>query len=473
MRYSALNRVANLRTLFELRKTEPLHSRVCVARFFVALGRLGCVDASGLLWPIVLAPGVPPPPPQSLAVVSTRFFRLDGKERSKYDDSGYLLEISAVLESVESREAWPVEAIPAPVPPEDRFHSFKDAEDTRFLDSPAHHRGRLIEKRNLAHARARQFFENRGFVRMETPSLVPSGGVETYLNTFETRYLDHRGKRWTLALPTSPEFALKKLLAEGFDKVFQLSRSFRNNGEISAHHEPEFVMAEWYRSGAGLDDVMRDTEKLVASLAAVLGSTFSLPKAWPRMRVDDLFRETVGIVLEEVQDVATFRQAAQPHSASVRESDDWDSVFCKLFMERIEPRLKGRGACFVTHYPVQMGALAAREPGKPFVLRFEAFLDGIEICNGYEELTDAQEMTRRFEEIERSRAGDGSPDASASPVTRDPVFEKTMAHGLPPCAGNALGLDRVVAVLAGLDAIAPLMPIPFLGQFEPGTVAKE
>jgi lysyl-tRNA synthetase class 2 len=132
-------------------------------------------------------------------------------------------------------------------------------------------------------------------------------------------------------------------------------------------------------------------------------------------------------------------------------------------MEKIEPFLLEQKACFVTHYPIQMGALAAQEPSKPFVERVEAYLNGIEICNGYLELNDAIVLNKRFKTTLLKRAT----------LNRDLLFENAMNFGMPACAGNALGIDRVIAILLGLNNISPLFPIPFLSQFSKGTVAFE
>lgn len=300
---------------------------------------------------------------------------------------------------------------------------------------------------------------------METPTLVPSGGVEAYVSSFHTQYRDVRGQSWLLTLPTSPEFALKKLLAEGHSKIFQLSRAYRNNGELARWHEPEFCMLEWYRAGGTLSDVIQDTIDFVLFLEAGLSITPKLPRIWNRYTVRDLFKTHCKIDLSEVQSENDFRAAALLICNSITSKDDWDSVFCKLFMEKIEPHLKSEQACIVTEYPRRMGALARVALDTSYVERFEAYLHGVEICNGYYELTDTVDLSQRFENISQNR-GDIE-------VKRDHVFEDTMKFGLPPCSGNALGIDRVIAILSGVASIAKLMPIPFLSQFPKNTVAPE
>ena len=296
--------------------------------------------------------------------------------------------------------------------------------------------------------------------------------MEVYLNPFETNYIDHRGKSWQLQLPTSPEFALKKIMTEGTDKIFQLSRAYRNGGEVSKNHEPEFIMLEWYRAHATLRDIIEDTQNLVGTLAEYLGTHLDIPKQWPVYRVDKLFKDILSLDLEQLQNRDQFYEKVKKLSHSIVESDDWDSLFYKLFMEKIEPFLQQQKVCFVTHYPIQMGALAAQEKvnisdnetiSKPFVERMEAFINGIEICNGYLELTDAKELNERFQKTKNLR----------SELKSDAHFENVMQFGLPVCSGNALGIDRVIAILLGLNEISSLYPIPFLSQFPKENVAWE
>lgn len=436
----------DLKNIFELRHIKSLSRRVSTGRVFYQDNQMGLCDAGARLFPVVL--GVDPR------------FRADDRIDRRDDilkpgdvivfeclfEDGVFF-IQKILNHVPCLQDWKNSVIPNPI--------LSHKETKKRFD--------LIQKRNQALLRTRQFFENRGFVHMETPTLVPSGGMETYLHPFQTTYQDHRGQAWHLEMPTSPEFALKKILTEGVTKIFQLSRAYRNCGELSKHHEPEFIMLEWYRTHASLGDMLGDTRKLVIALAEFLGSDLDIPLSWPTFRVDQLFSDLMGLKLDQLQDPAVFYKKAKPHSVSLVETDDWDSIFCKLFMEKVEPYLKSQKACFVTHYPIQMGALAAQEKGKPYVERAEAFLYGVEICNAYLELVDAKNFQQRLEKTK----------SQVSNLAQDPLFENAMAFGLPPCAGNALGIDRVIALLLGQKSISSLYPIPFLSQFLKNTVAEE
>lgn len=436
-----------LKMMFELRHSTLLRPRRCVGRVFFFAGKWGVCDVSATLYPILW----------------------NEKETPVHGDvidfecsftSGHL-HIERILQRVPHLEEWKNAVIPCPLP---RFSQDENGGvGTAFYPSPQADRLQKITQRNRALTRTKDFFNNRGFLNIETPTLVPSGGVEVYLNPFRTHYVDHRNQTWSLELPTSPEFALKKMLVEHHPKVFQLARAYRNCGELSKQHEPEFCMLEWYRVGATLHDVLLDTQNLVVTLARFLGCAEPLPHVWPIFRVDELFQRRLNLNLEKLQNTSDFYQAALPHSLSLAPSDTWDDIFCKLFMEKIEPFLKEQRACFVSHYPIQMAALAAPEVGKPFAHRAEGYLFGHEICNAYLELVDSELLCARFAHTQRLKPQ----------VQRDPVFENAMAFGLPPCAGNALGIDRVIALLVGTEKIADLYPIPFLSQFLKNTIAAE
>jgi lysyl-tRNA synthetase class 2 len=459
------NFLHNLRTVFELRKTVPTRHRKVVARVFEKCGAHGLTDASGTLWPVRFARDTAPSSGTViLCEMSARC--ADGGSAQKYEDDGFLLTVEEILDKTPSLTDWPNAVIPSPVAFEKCLLEASPAGHTKYFSSHASSRSRRIQARNEGLSKVRRFFENRGFTNMETPTIVPSGGVEAYVSSFHSKYRDVRGKEWNVCLPTSPEFALKKLLAEGFEKIFQLSRAYRNGGELARWHEPEFIMLEWYRSGGTLLDMMNDTRELVLTLNAGFSTNVKIPDEWKTHTVRDLFLENCGgIDLSLLGSDKEFAAAGQNISASVNANDDWDSVFCKLFMEKIEPVLAKEEACFVTHYPRRMGALARVAKDSLYVERFEAYLHGVEICNGYYELTDTHELAARFNAIAKNR--------TAGEVTRDTLFEDTMKFGLPPCSGNALGVDRVIAILSGQKNIASMMPIPFLSQFPQNTVAPE
>lgn len=461
-------KVYSLKEHFELRNIASLNPRNGVGRLFVHKDAFGLSDGTGAVWPLKLGSGVKS---DKLKVGCVYSFTLRGElpkstVLSKYRDNETLLEVnSLVYQSGSDQSDWDFQGIADP-----RFapiisDTFADGRGTYFFTTRSSERLRTIVHRNQGIQGARRHFTARGYLELDPPQLVQSGGVERYLKTFKTEYCDHRGHRWTLELPTSPEFALKKIVAEGAARIFALTHAFRNDGELSRNHDPEFMMLEWYRIGGSFESLLEETQSLICTVASSIQSAVPLSnKPWPVFQVSELFQRVVGIDLNSFQDVEVFRTTAARVSASIVASDTWDDVFCKLFMEFVEPFLQSQGACFVTHYPEQMGALAEKNRQFPGTVdRFEAYLNGIEICNGYRELIDEGEYRRRVTSIVSERED----------VLVDPQFDSVMAAGLYPCVGNALGLDRLIAVLSGEQNIQRILPWPFASRFRSGTVALE
>jgi elongation factor P--(R)-beta-lysine ligase len=294
----------------------------------------------------------------------------------------------------------------------------------------------VLRRRHQALRAIREFFDSAGFIEVETPAVVRSPGLELHLEALEVRGAD--GPRF---LHTSPEYHMKRLLSAGMSRVYQVCHAYRR-GEQGSLHEPEFSMLEWYRAFDDSAQLMRDTEDLVAVVARrVLGSTvvpglhgeLDVAPPWERLPVADAFARHAG--------------------RDVRELLDDDEAFYRTLVDEVEPKL-GRGKpTFLTHYPSRMAALARIHPGDPTTAdRFEAYAGGVELCNGFGELTDPVEQRRRFEADLAARARQGRP---AYPI--DERFLAALADGLPPSAGNALGVDRLLMLLLGKRSIADVV----------------
>ena len=290
----------------------------------------------------------------------------------------------------------------------------------------------ILELRARLLGSIRRFFEGRGFIEVETPAIVPSPGLDLHLSAFEVN--DPRGKRvgW---LATSPEYQMKRLLASGADRIFQVTKSYRAE-ERSPLHEREFTMLEWYRAHATSEDVMRDTEELIQRLIeegdCPLFRGFKGP--WPRYTVEGVLREHGGVELDTL--------------------DDDDEAFFRIWVDRVQPRLGSDGPVFVTDWPASMASLARLKPNG-MADRFEAFLKGIELCNGFGELTDADEQRRRLLRDQADRRAAGKP---VYPV--DERFVRALEDGIPESGGNALGIDRLLMLLVDADSIQAVMPFP-------------
>ncbi len=288
-----------------------------------------------------------------------------------------------------------------------------------------------LETRSRLLAAIRGFFGERGFLEVETPALVPSPGLDAHLRAFEVRDPKGRSVGW---LATSPEYQMKRLLCAGATHIFQLGRSYRAD-EQGHHHEREFTMLEWYRAESGSDAVIADTEALVARAAKELDHAApELEPPWPRLSVDEALARHSG------ERLATL--------------DGDEERFFRVWAEEVQPKLGADRPVFVTDWPKSMASLARIKPNG-YADRFEAFFKGIELCNGFGELTDPVEQRRRFERDLALRSAAGAP---VYPI--DERFVEDLHRGMPESAGNALGVDRLLMQLAGSDSIQSVMAFP-------------
>jgi len=305
-----------------------------------------------------------------------------------------------------------------------------------------------LRRRALLTAATRAFFNSRGYTEIETPYAVPAPGEEVHLPAFA---LNPPG----LYLNTSPEFAMKKLLAGGAGPIFQLARAWRNEPP-SATHAAEFTMLEWYRPGAGMTELMDEVE---AFLRAVLppsvtwgGASASLER-FERLTIAEAFTRYAGLDILATEDDAQALAAAA--GTKLRDGETWEDLFFRLLMERIEPHIGRPNPTFLTHWPAAQAALARRDPADPRVAeRFELYICGLELANAFVELTDAGEQRTRFE------AGRARREALYGPGwPLDEDFLNAVAQ-LPECAGIALGFDRLVMLATNAPRITDVLWLP-------------
>ncbi len=289
----------------------------------------------------------------------------------------------------------------------------------------------VLELRAALLAAIRRFFAERDFIEVETPAIVPCPGLDVHLSAFEVR--GRKGERvgW---LATSPEYQMKRLLSAGTQRIFQLCRSYRSE-EQGRHHEREFTMLEWYRADASSDEVIRDTEELVTFIADALDQPApEVHPPWQRMSVDEALQFHVNLTLDSLL-----------HD---------EERFFRVWAEEVQPRLGNERPVVVTDWPASMASLAKIKPNG-MADRFEAFYRGVELCNGFGELTDAAEQRRRFERDQAERL---AADAPVYPI--DERFLADLERGMPESGGNALGVDRLLMLLLGVPSIQAVMPFP-------------
>lgn len=289
----------------------------------------------------------------------------------------------------------------------------------------------ILKKRSEIIRLIRGFLDELGFIEVETPIMVDSPGLEVHLGAFEVNC--SKGKRYLI---TSPEYQMKMLLADGMEKIYQITHVFRRD-ERGIHHSEEFTMLEWYRTGADYADIMEDVEEMISFISEKLfekrsltfqGNEIDLTPPWERVTFFDALKRFGGI--------------ENPEKMTKDEQ-----LF--VLVDRVERNLGFKKPVFLYDYPASMASLARRKPSNPEVAeRFELYICGIEIANAFSELTEAEEQAARFREdlAERKRLG-----LPLYPV--DQRFIESLKRGLPESAGIALGVDRLVMILLDKESI--------------------
>ena len=287
-----------------------------------------------------------------------------------------------------------------------------------------------LRKRSAMMSALRQWFAKENFLEVESPVRLPAPALEDYIDAVES------GKE--MWLRTSPELHLKRLLAAGYPRIFEIGPCFRF-GESGDHHREEFTMLEWYRLQGSWTDLMADAQGMVAAALEATnpgkkaipfrGQNIAFSGEWPRLTVREAFERYASISLRRAIDEGKF-----------------ELVLCT----EVEPHLGNGAPLFLTEYPMECSGLSAALPGKPgFVARWELYVAGLEIGNACTELADPPEQERRFQATADLRAADHRP---VYPM--DQPFMNAMWNGFPLCAGTAIGLDRLAMVLTNADDIA-------------------
>jgi len=335
--------------------------------------------------------------------------------------------------------------------------------------NPDRHRDRqpLLRARGRIREALRQWLLAQDFIEVETAALQRSPGNETHLHAFRTTLVTPAGEPHSLYLRTSPEFACKKLLAAGEPRIFEFARVWRNRERGPLHH-PEFTMLEWYRAGESHEVLMADCAALLARAAAAAGTAEWCyrgqrcdPLAPPlRITVAEAFARFAGIDLmatlaEGTGDRLGLAAQAQAAGIAVAADDDWSDIFSKVLVEKVEPQLGLGAPAILCDYPLPLTALARPRAEDPRVAeRFELYACGVELANGFGELTDPGEQRRRFsaEMAEKERRyGERYP--------LDEDFLAALAL-MPPSSGIALGFDRLVMLATGAPRIDHVMWTP-------------
>lgn len=307
----------------------------------------------------------------------------------------------------------------------------------------------MLQLRATLLARVRAFFNRHAVLEVDTPALSRAASTDPALLSFQTRYHGPGAAAGSIFyLHTSPEFPMKRLLAAGSGSIYQLCKVFRD-GECGGRHNPEFTLLEWYRTGFDHLDLMDEVERLLVEVLAGIAPIASVHHWTYR----ELFREFAAVdpfatTVSELQALLASRHGVTP----VGMPDELDPWLDLVMSHVIEPLL-GDGLVFVRDYPASQAALARLRPCTPPVAaRFEVYLDGVELANGFHELADAAEQQRRFEQEAARRR-----DSAVPAVPMEQHLLDALAAGLPDCAGVALGVDRLLMVASGTRCLQDVL----------------
>ncbi len=346
----------------------------------------------------------------------------------------------------------------------EKYHGLTDVElryRRRYLDLMVNPEVREVFRRRSRIIKfLRDFMEERGFLEVETPMMQPIPGGAT-ARPFETY---HNVLAMPLYLRIAPELYLKRLLVGGFQRVYEINRNFRNEG-ISTQHNPEFTMMEFYQAYARYDDLMNFIEEMGSALAtAVLGSTrltyqgeeIDLTPPWRRLEMAEALTVVGGIPPEVVQDRDALVQLALAHGVTLRPGEGYGRAMAKLFDLKVEPQLIQ--PTFITGFPIEISPLSRRNEADPEKAdRFELFIAGREMANGFSELNDPEDQRQRFLKQVAARAA-GNEEAHFM----DEDFVLALEYGMPPAAGAGIGIDRLVMLLTDSPSIRDVILFPLL-----------
>ena len=352
----------------------------------------------------------------------------------------------------------------------EKWHGLSDVDKRyrqRYLDLIANAEvAEIFKVRSQVITAIREFLNQRGFIEVETPVLQPSAGG-ALARPFVTH---HPTLDQDFYLRIALELHLKRLIIGGLDKVYELGRTFRNEG-ISTRHNPEFTMLESYEAYADYNDVMKMLEKMVSRVSQkVLGtteiefgdSTVSLKPPWPRISLREAVEKYSGIDFVRYPTADGLRNKMRGLKLEVDPNKNWAKLVDELISTFVEPNLTQ--PTFVVDYPVSMSPLAKTKPGEDRVVeRFEAFAGGMEIANAFTELNDPQQQRERFEKQLKER---GSADEETWTIDED--FLQALEYGMPPTGGLGVGIDRLVMLLTNQQSIREVVLFPQLRDKKEG-----
>jgi lysyl-tRNA synthetase, class II len=462
-RYPVSHRIKDLVAAFALSSAEELEAQT---EPYTVAGRIIAIRSFGKsIFMHLLDSG------QKLQVyIQQNQLDKEGYELSKKLDIGDIIRVRGPLFRTRTQELTLLakEAVLLsknlrPLP--EKYHGLKDVElryRQRYVDLVVNDVVReTFRKRAEIVQSVRRFLMDRGFLEVETPMMqpIPGGATAKPFKTF------HNALGMELFLRIAPELYLKRLLVGGFERVFELNRNFRNEG-ISTQHNPEFTMLEFYQAYATFEDLMNLTEELFGAVAtAVNGGTLRLPyqgqeiditPPWARYRFNDILVEIGNIPRSAVEDPEETMKVAGAMGLGPNRGEGQGKLLTKIFDLAVEPKLIQ--PTFVSHYPLEVSPLSRRNESDPALVdRFELFIAGKEMANAFSELNDPRDQRERFvHQLEARQAG----DEEAHMMDED--YLRALEYGMPPAAGEGIGIDRLVMLFTDSPSIRDVILFPHL-----------
>jgi lysyl-tRNA synthetase class 2 len=344
----------------------------------------------------------------------------------------------------------------------EKYHGLVDVETRyrqRYLDLIVNDSVRhIFVLRSKIIQTLREFFDKRGFLEVETPMMqsIPGGATAKPFKTY------HNALGMDLYLRVAPELYLKRLVVGGFERVYELNRNFRNEG-ISTEHNPEFTMLEFYIAYATYEVLMDLTEELFVYLVQKLfgqltiryqGNVIDFSTPWPRISLMDSLKDIGGVPEEALLNSQALRDLVRTKGVEVQDNEEVGRVLVRLFECIVEPQLMQ--PTFIVNYPVEVSPLSRRKDGKPEIAeRFELFVAGKEIVNGFSELNDPDDQRERF--LQQASLRDAGDEEA---LFMDEDYIKALEYGLPPTAGEGIGIDRLVMILTDSPSIRDVILFP-------------
>jgi len=349
----------------------------------------------------------------------------------------------------------------------DKFHGLSDTEiryRQRYLDLIMNQEVKQsFYLRSQIIKFIRDYFDTRGYIEVETPmmQLIPGGATARPFETF------HNALDLPMFLRIAPELYLKRLVVGGVERVYEINRNFRNEG-VSTRHNPEFTMLEFYQAYADYNDLMDITEDLLREIAVNLlgttdvvseGNTYDFGSPFDRLTVfDSILHFNPDVSAETLSELGSARELAESLGVKLKDSYGLGKVQIEIFEKTVEHRLMD--PTFITEYPTEVSPLARRNDNNHFVTdRFEFFVGGREIANGFSELNDAEDQAERFkQQVAEKDAGDDEA------MHFDADYIRALEYGLPPTAGEGIGIDRLVMLLTDSPSIRDVILFPHMRQ---------